>query len=250
MRGLITIILTILLLSAVSYAQEHTLEYVDYFDSGPVITDFILDSNFTLMSYALPNNPRCQLIYNNHLYQGAGAFLQIFELGEDGLPSLTFQVQARDIIWDMEHDGEYLYLSNGLKGLTIYEGNNFTNPAEISNLIDSLTYGMWKICVSGDSIYYSLRRQLGIINITDRASPFVERFFEEDSVYYGVIPVNDICKYENYLIFYTRRDYGPYGSPYLGVFNLSTPSGIPEMVDSVYISWAADVLVCPLLYIA
>ena len=94
-------------------------------------TEYVPDTNFTLMSHALPNNHRCQLIYGNHLYLGAGAIFQIYELGEDGLPVLTAQVQTPYVIYDIEHDGNYVYIANGYRGIAIYDGNDFENPGLI-----------------------------------------------------------------------------------------------------------------------
>jgi len=149
------LLIIILAFAGVAGAQGYPEnQYWWQLDNGntPVIAETMPDSNFTVMSYALPNNPRCELIYGNHLYLGCGVFVKIYELDENGEHTLTGQIQTHDRIWDLEHDGLYLYVSNGWHGLTIYEGNNFVSPAEISNT--RADYGFWKLCLYGDTLLF------------------------------------------------------------------------------------------------
>ena len=65
------LIFIVLAYAAVAGAQVRSEnQYWWQLDNGdsPVIAETMPDSNFTVMSYALPNNPRCELIYGNHLY--------------------------------------------------------------------------------------------------------------------------------------------------------------------------------------
>ena len=43
------------------------------------IMDFIPNKYFTLMSSSLPNNPKCELIYGNHLYLSIGAVFSVYQ---------------------------------------------------------------------------------------------------------------------------------------------------------------------------
>ena len=67
----ILVLTIVVVFTGVSGAQEYPeSQYWWQLDNGdsPVIAETMPDSNFTVMSYALPNNPRCELIYGNHLY--------------------------------------------------------------------------------------------------------------------------------------------------------------------------------------
>ncbi|MCP4580517.1 MAG: T9SS type A sorting domain-containing protein [candidate division Zixibacteria bacterium] len=233
MRFCILVISIILFLASVLYAQPYPFVRANQHDILPV-TAHIPDTNFTLMSYALPNNPKCELIYDDHLYLGAGTTLRIYELGEDGIPVLTGQAITRGLIHELEHDGQYLYIANSQSGIAIYEGDNFENPSELSRY--QTEYAALRICVSGDSLYYIAYQGMGILNIQDRTNPVLEREVQQDSIGFNdAYYQNDIYILDNYLLsLITHRNPSP--KKYLGIFDLNSPDSIPCLVDSIYIS--------------
>jgi len=227
------IIISLIILTTASYSQPHSFERADQHDILPVIADIVPDSGFTRLSYSMPNNPKCELIYGNHLYLGCGAILKIYELGEDGQPVLTGQRQTYDLIWDMDHDGEYLYVANGYRGITIYDGNDYENPAEISHIQEESV--VFELSVYGDSLYYIYNNGvLSIMNIVDRANPFVEHQYSYDSLGFGFTDRTKIRKYQDYLFGEVGRRNGSW-TYYIGIIELHHSSGIPTMVDSIYL---------------
>ncbi|MCP4582427.1 MAG: T9SS type A sorting domain-containing protein [candidate division Zixibacteria bacterium] len=222
----------IILLSSIAFGQP-PLMYADQDDILPVTAAYAPDTNFTLMSYALPNNPECELIYNNHLYLGAGSILQVYELGEDGIPILTGQVNTRGLMYEFEHDGQYLYIANSWNGISIYEGNNFIDPSEVGHYQTDMAVG--RICVSGDSLYYMAGEGLGILNIQDRTNPFLERqIYHYAYELYGSL-VNDICVFDHYLLSMVQHG-APNYRKLIAIFDLDSADPIPDQVDSIYIS--------------
>ena len=230
MRLKLEVIIFMMLFGCIIYAQS-PIDHADRQYEFPVTTDFGPDSNFAVLGYGLPNNPRTESIYGDHLYLGCGPFLKIYRLGGDGKPTFTGQVRTHDIIWDMEHDGEYLYVSNGVHGLTIYEGNNFYEPAELSNT--TAPYCFWKICLKGDSLLFIAHdRFLGILNIADVRAPYIERIIDDDSIVIPGSDYQDIFIYDHYLIAdIVWRN--PYPKDYLAIYDLSIDS-LPGLVDTAY----------------
>ena len=229
------IIPIIYILPTIVLGQIPSLNLPREFICSPIIANNVPDSGFTLMSYALPNNPRSELIYGNHLYLGCGPFLKIYELDENGQPTFTGQVQTHDVIWDMAHDGEYLYVSNGTRGLTIYEGNDFVSPDELSNI--RAEYCFWKICLYGDSLLFIAdEHYLGILNISNPSQPYIERIIDDDSIVIPASDYRDIFVYEHYLIADIVIRF-TYPQKYLAVYDLNLDT-LPVVVDTVYYpSW-------------
>ncbi|MCP4582484.1 MAG: T9SS type A sorting domain-containing protein [candidate division Zixibacteria bacterium] len=234
MRFSTRIFLIILFLAPALSAQYFPIEYADQVDSLPIINDYVPDSNFTFMSYALPNNPNCQLVHDNHLYLGSGAVLQIYELGEDGLPTLTGQVSTHGLIRDIEHDGEYVYLANDYRGLTIYEGDDFENPAEVSHL--QTEFNTDRLLVWGDSLFYNSHYKFGLVDVADRSNPFLIREFHEDSVIIATENYYDLYRYQDYLVIPVVRFHHIYRR-YIGIFELSDTLENPVIVDSIDVSY-------------
>jgi len=228
MKSLLKLSIFLLLSAAVVYAQPYPFGRADQHDILPVITDIVPDSNFTVMSYSLPNNPQCQLINGNHLYLAAGVFLQIYELREDGLPMLTGQVRTPDLIRDIDHDGQYVYVANGYRGLTIYDGNDYENPGLFSHTV---FYGVTRILASGDTLFANFTDSLAIINIADRSNPVVERVIDRSEIMWRTSSSNDFFRFNDYLI--TLAVLPPIQREYICSFDLTSPDSIPQVVDTV-----------------
>ena len=229
MRFKLMIIIFIVLLSIVVSASD-LFRYSAHKDTLLPVINYVPDTSFTIMSYSLPNNPRCELIYSNHLYLGAGAILQIYDLPENGIPVLTGEIQSRGVIEDMEHDGEYLYVANGWRGITIYDGTDFVNPQEIGHYQTETS--TFQIGVCRDSLYYIEGYGLGIVDIHDRYNPILARNMQVDTIHFMSYPQDDLFFYENYLV--TRIEIRRQPS-YMcfAVFSLDSPDTIPNLINTI-----------------
>lgn len=225
------IMIKFIVFGCIAFGQQPFM-YTEMQDTLLPVTTHIPDTNFTLMSHALPNNPQSELIYGNHLYLGAGTIIQIYELGEDGIPIFTGQAYTRGLIHDLEHDGEYLYIANARRGITIFEGDNFIDPSELGHYQTESVAA--RIGVSGDSLFYFESNSLGIVDITDRTNPELVRIIPQDSLTILGHSVNDFYFYQDYLIT-TICLQNPYWKGYLGILDLRSQSGIPEIADTIYL---------------
>jgi hypothetical protein len=170
------------------------------------------------------------LIYDDHLYLGCGPFLQIYELGADGQLTFTGRVQTHDVILDIEHDGEYVYVVNYERGLSIYEGNDFYSPSEIANV--RADYVIMKICLYGDSLLFCADHgYFGIMNISDIYNPYVERMIDDRSIIIPYSEYEDIFIHEHYMIadIIIRN---PSPNEYLATYDLSADN-VPALIDTV-----------------
>jgi len=235
MRNLITIILTILLLPAASYAQEHPLEYSDYFDSSPMPNYFWPDTNFTFLSYGFPTGPRVQVMANNHFYVAMGGYLEIFEIMDDGTLQKTCSKILYRLILFMDHDGEYLYISD-THGIKIYDGTDYEDPQQIAFNPMRFCQYMDNLGVYGDSLFYFYGDwpqysidKLGIMDIQDRSNPVV--IGEFDDIRIGLKRTRP-QKYEDYLV--VVRGHGEPMRSHIAIFDLSDTSGVPVEVDSIF----------------